>query len=138
MNPPTAWQRLVAAARRAPDTRDTAAPFGFSARVAALAMTPKPRPVSLFDQFSLRVSLRVLGAASALAVAAAVVSYPAVVRLYSNNAVPAAPAHASRLSPAASGAPESSAAAETPSSDTPPVNPASGDDPVTELVDIVS
>ena len=35
----TEWLRLVAAARRAPaDSRDAAAPHGFSTRVAALAM----------------------------------------------------------------------------------------------------
>ena len=38
MNPrEKSWQRLVAAARRAPPAGDESAPFGFSARVAALA-----------------------------------------------------------------------------------------------------
>jgi len=76
MNPLTDWQRLAAAARCAPDDRDTAAPLGFSTRVAALALAEGRRPVSLLDHFSLRVSLRVLGAASALALVAAGVSYP--------------------------------------------------------------
>ena len=34
----SAWQRLVAAARHAPDGGDTAVPYGFSTRVAALAL----------------------------------------------------------------------------------------------------
>ena len=67
-SPHSAWLRLVAAARRAPaDTRDTAAPYGFSTRVAALAFVQAAeRPlVSLFD----RLSFRALGYAGLLAVA---------------------------------------------------------------------
>lgn len=41
----TAWMRLSNAARQAPDSPDDKAPFGFSTRVAALAMTrPASRP----------------------------------------------------------------------------------------------
>ncbi len=60
----TGWSRLVAAARQLPDDRDTAAPYGFSTRVAALAMAPE-RQVwrSLFD----RLSWRALGVAGVLA-----------------------------------------------------------------------
>ena len=63
-----AWSRLVAAARRAPiDNRDTAAPFGFATRVAALAFAQAAeRPLAmLFD----RLSFRALGCAGLLAVA---------------------------------------------------------------------
>lgn len=137
MNPPTAWQRLTTAARRAPDTRDTAAPFGFAARVAALAMAAPPRQASIFDQFSLRVSLRVLGAACALAVAAVGVSYPTVARLFAANAAPAA-SLSTRPSPAGSNSPASPEVFETPSLDTSPATPSTGDDPVAELVDAVS
>ncbi len=139
MNPQNAWQQLAAAARRAPDARDTAAPYGFAVRVAALAMAPENRPAPLFGPFSLRVSLRVLGAASALAVAAAVTSYPAAVKLFSGGGAPAssvfvptflrrpAPASPNRSRPPGSRPPE-----------TPGAAPSSGDDPVAELVDMVS
>jgi hypothetical protein len=137
MNPSTAWQRLTVAARRAPDTRDTAAPFGFSARVAAQALASPRRQASIFDQFSLRVSLRVLGAACALAVTAVSVSYPTVAGLFSGGVAPAS-SLSSRLSPAGPGSPESPAAVEIPSVDTPPATPSTGDDPVAELVDVVS
>ena len=41
--PATAWQRLVSAARHAPGTDDAGvAPFGFSTRVAALALAIEP------------------------------------------------------------------------------------------------
>lgn len=48
------WTRLTAAARNARDERDTAAPYGFATRVAALAMAQERRVVSLFDRFALR------------------------------------------------------------------------------------
>ena len=55
MNPPDQkWERLAAAARRANDPRDTAAPYGFATRVAALAMSPARVRVSLLERFSLR------------------------------------------------------------------------------------
>ena len=38
------WQRLVEAARKAPPAGDEAAPFGFSTRVAALALKRRPGP----------------------------------------------------------------------------------------------
>jgi hypothetical protein len=134
MNPENAWQRLAAAARRAPDARDTAAPYGFAARVAALAMAPENRPAPLFGQFSLRVSLRVLGAASALAVVAAAASYPAAVNLFSDGGAPAS----SHSSPAGSGLSQTPAAAAVPSPETAGAAPSSGDDPVADLVDMVS
>lgn len=68
-SPHPAWSRLVAAARRASlvDHRDTAAPYGFATRVAALAFAQAAeRPlVTLFD----RLSFRALGFAGLLAVA---------------------------------------------------------------------
>jgi hypothetical protein len=52
------WQRLTAAARKAPDDRVTAAPYGFSTRVAALAMR---QPAVSALSFALdRLSLRAL------------------------------------------------------------------------------
>lgn len=56
MNPnDQAWQRLVTAARRAPaDTRDTAAPYGFAARVAARAFTTETPFSFLIERFSWR------------------------------------------------------------------------------------
>lgn len=68
----TAWLRLVAAARRAPaDHRETAAPYGFSTRVAALAMAASvERPLSaLFERLSLR-AVGVAGLLAAVSVAA--------------------------------------------------------------------
>jgi peptidoglycan/LPS O-acetylase OafA/YrhL len=63
MNPPDQkWSRLVAAARSAQDTRDTAAPYGFATRVAALALGQQ-QAVSLLERFSLRA----LGLAGLLA-----------------------------------------------------------------------
>lgn len=53
----TPWQRLVAAARQAPDIRgDDAAPYGFSTRVASLAMAAVERPSlrSAINHFSFR------------------------------------------------------------------------------------
>lgn len=56
MNPhDQAWQRLVTAARRAPaDTRDTAAPYGFAARVAARAFATEAPLAFFFERFSWR------------------------------------------------------------------------------------
>ena len=137
MNPLTDWQRLAAAARCAPDDRDTAAPLGFSTRVAALALAEGRRPVSLLDHFSLRGSLRVLGAASALALVAAGVSYPGIAGLVSGVAA-SPPALNSRVTPAAADVLASPPPGDGPSGDTSPAASAPGDDPVTELVNIVS
>ena len=57
------WNRLTAAVRRIPHERDTAAPLGFAARVAALAMAQERKVVSLFERFAFHA----LGAACALA-----------------------------------------------------------------------
>jgi hypothetical protein len=73
MKPPApAWQRLIAAARRAPaDERDTAAPHGFATRVAARALTAEPPMASLLERFSWRA----LGVAGLLAVACVAADY---------------------------------------------------------------
>lgn len=57
MNPNhEAWQRLTAAARRAPDEADTSAPYGFATRMAArgLAASPVPAVSALLEKFAWR------------------------------------------------------------------------------------
>lgn len=73
MNPEDrAWQQLVAAARQAKDGRDTAAPYGFSTRVAAMAMAQPAHPLAaLFERFSWRA----LGVASVMAVASVTANF---------------------------------------------------------------
>jgi hypothetical protein len=133
MKNPDSWQRLAAAARRAPEERDTAAPYGFAVRVAAQAWAASAAPVPFFEQFSLRLSLRALGAAGLLAVATAGASYPTLVRIFAD---PAATAVAQSAEvPAA----DPAALAPVPAAvELPAASPASSDDPVAELVDIVS
>jgi hypothetical protein len=53
-DPKHPWSRLAAAARTAPDDRDTAAPYGFTTRVAALALAEERKAFSLFERFALR------------------------------------------------------------------------------------
>jgi hypothetical protein len=65
------WQRLTAAARQARDDRDTAAPYGFATRVAALGLARSQPEASLFARFSLRA----LGVACLLMVAAFATNY---------------------------------------------------------------
>ena len=122
------WNRLAAAARRAPAARDEAAPPGFATRVAALAMSARRRPERLADLLSLRISLRVLGAAATLAVAAAGAGYPAAAKLFAGSPAPTA----SHVSRAAAPAQPVAAPDATPSTAMP------GDDPVAELAEIVS
>jgi hypothetical protein len=64
----TEWSRLVAAARQAPaDSRDVAAPHGFSTRVAALALAGAAEgPLAALLE---RLSLRAVGVAGLLAAA---------------------------------------------------------------------
>jgi hypothetical protein len=73
-DPKHPWSRLTAAARRAPDTRETTAPYGFATRVAALAMAQERVAVSLLERFSLRA----LGVACLLALVSAAANYSAV------------------------------------------------------------
>ena len=68
-----AWQKLVAAARNVRDERDTAAPYGFATRVAALAMATgrPPTGAALID----RLAWRALGVAALLAVISVASNY---------------------------------------------------------------
>jgi hypothetical protein len=72
------WSRLVAAARSAPDERDPAAPFGFSTRVAALALSAPPR--SSFSLVFERLSWRALGVACLLMLASVAANYSVITR----------------------------------------------------------
>lgn len=83
MNPPDQkWPRLVAAARPAPDTRDTAAPYGFATRVAALAMAQQRSAASLLERFSLRA----LGLAGLLALLCVAANISTVTNLFREEA----------------------------------------------------
>ncbi|OHE80254.1 MAG: hypothetical protein A3G75_01215 [Verrucomicrobia bacterium RIFCSPLOWO2_12_FULL_64_8] len=69
------WRRLVAVARQAPESRDTAAPPGFATRVAARALSAGPPGLAaLFE----RLSFRALVVACLLVVATLALSYPAL------------------------------------------------------------
>ncbi|MCX6955911.1 MAG: hypothetical protein NTV51_27525 [Verrucomicrobia bacterium] len=77
MNPnpsPDPWSRLTASARPFPDKRDTAAPYGFATRVAALAMAQERKVASLFERFAFRA----LGAACLLALLSVLANYSAL------------------------------------------------------------
>lgn len=67
--PEKSWQRLVEAARKAPQPGDEAAPFGFSTRVAALAFEQGRQESSGFARLSLRAAA-VAGLFAVVAVAA--------------------------------------------------------------------
>ena len=83
MNPPDQkWPRLAAAARSAPDTRDTAAPYGFATRIAALAMAHERRAASLLERFSLRA----LGLAALLALVCVAANISTVTSLFRDEA----------------------------------------------------
>ena len=76
IDPRQAWARLTVAARTVRDDRDTTAPYGFSTRVAALAMNQEIKVGSLFDAFALRA----LWVACALAVFSIAMNYSEVSR----------------------------------------------------------
>lgn len=80
------WMRLVAAARRAPvDARDTAAPYGFATRVAALAMArPVERPFSALVE---RFAFRALALAGLLAAASVAANLPPVLRMLEEDSM---------------------------------------------------
>jgi hypothetical protein len=80
------WQRLVAAARRAPPPGDESAPFGFSTRVAALALENRRAPASAFARYSLRAA----AVAGLLAVAAVAANYSAIVGAFDDDQAVAA------------------------------------------------
>jgi hypothetical protein len=75
------WQKLVAAARRAPPAGDESAPFGFSTRVAALAFEGRTSPSSAFARYSIRAA----AVAGLLAVAAVAANYSAIVGAFDDD-----------------------------------------------------
>ncbi len=76
------WLRLTTAARTAQDLRDTAAPYGFATRVAALAMAQERRASSLLERFSLRA----LGLAGLLALVCVAANISTVTSLFRDEA----------------------------------------------------
>lgn len=80
--PNSIWPRLVAAARRADDGGDPVAPFGFSTRVAALAMAAQRPAASILE----RLSLRAMGVACLIALAGIAVNYTAIHRAFADDA----------------------------------------------------
>jgi hypothetical protein len=75
------WQKLVAAARRAPPAGDESAPFGFSTRVAALAFEGRQAPAPSFARYSLRAA----AVAGLLAVAAVAANYSAIMGAFDDD-----------------------------------------------------
>jgi hypothetical protein len=68
------WQQLAAVARTAPDGQDESVPYGFSTRVATLAMAaPAAGPSALFEKFAVRGLI----AACAFSLAAVAFGYSA-------------------------------------------------------------
>jgi hypothetical protein len=80
------WQKLVAAARRAPQAGDESAPFGFSTRVAAMAFEQRPAPAWDFA----RMSLRAAAVAGLLAVVAVAANYSAIKGAFEDDSAVAA------------------------------------------------
>jgi len=85
-DPKHPWARLAAAARRVPDVRDTAAPYGFATRVAALGLAQERAVASLVERFALRA----LGVACLLAVLSVAVNYSALTKTIVAEDEPAA------------------------------------------------
>ncbi len=82
---PAVWDRLVDSARRAPDARDTTAPYGFATRVTALAFAGERPMGSLFAG----LALRAMGVSCLLAIGAVAVNYSSVRRLWADPAAAA-------------------------------------------------
>lgn len=80
-----AWQRLAAAARNAPAEGETAAPYGFSTRVAALAMAAGQPRHSVMEALSIR-AMYVAGLLAVLAVGA---NYSTISHLFDDETPPA-------------------------------------------------
>jgi hypothetical protein len=80
------WEKLVAAARRAPADADESAPFGFSTRVAALAFEKRQAPASNFA----RMSLRAAAVAGLLAAVAVAVNFSAIKSAFEDDGAGAA------------------------------------------------
>ena len=76
------WSRLVTAARGATDDRDAAAPYGFSTRVAALALAGPGSRTPLLERWSLRA----LGVAGLLAAVSIASNLPALISTMQNEA----------------------------------------------------
>jgi hypothetical protein len=84
--PTTAWQRLVTAARHAPGTEDAGiAPFGFSTRVAALAMAIEPPTMRAMMN---RLSWRALGVALMLMIFSIAANYSSLSQTSDNEQDP--------------------------------------------------
>ena len=84
--PEKSWQKLLAAARRAPPAGDESAPFGFSTRVAALAFERAAPQASAYARFSLRAA----AVAGLLAVAAVAANYSAIMGAFDDDTPAAA------------------------------------------------
>ena len=83
-NSKQAWERLVAAARRAPGGRDVEMPHGFATRVAALGMAAEPSGASL----ALRLSLRAMIVAGSLAVLAVAANLSSISHPFQDETLP--------------------------------------------------
>ena len=82
-HPRDPWARLTASARQVTDERDTAAPYGFSTRIAALAFASGRPVASVFDRFALRA----LGIATLLAMGSVALNYNALPPLTASTSV---------------------------------------------------
>ncbi|HZZ19932.1 MAG TPA: hypothetical protein VFE25_11205 [Opitutaceae bacterium] len=83
MSADNSWQKLAAAARRAPAAKaDESAPYGFSTRVAALAFQQQPSGGNAFARYSVRAA----AFACALALGAVAINYTAIKGAFSDDA----------------------------------------------------
>lgn len=82
-DPHQPWQRLIAAARRAPSGRDARAPYGFSTRVAALAFAVERPAASLFERFAPRAVIF----AGLLALGSVALNYSAISTVHAEEDV---------------------------------------------------
>ena len=81
----SAWQRLAAAARHTPEEIDAAAPFGFSTRVAALALAIEPPTMrSMMNH----LSWRALGVALMLMIFSIAANYSSLSQTSDNEQDP--------------------------------------------------
>jgi hypothetical protein len=68
---PNPWTRLVAAARLLRDQPSDAAPYGFSTRIAALAIASRRVPATLVERFAWKA----VGLAALLAITSVAINY---------------------------------------------------------------
>lgn len=80
----TAWQRLVAAARQAPNPGEESAPYGFSTRVAALAMAAMNERPTLQASLN-RFAWRALGVSFLLMIVSILANYSSVTTVAENE-----------------------------------------------------